>query len=242
MLWLLWGCVNPQRHLPVVASHPLDVIVVPGCPTDAEGALSPCLWQRVLWAHHLFSKGLTRHFVVSGNAVHNRYIEAEALKAGLVSMGVPEEVIFLETQAPHTDENAGFSLLLSRHLGFERIGIASHRGQANGMRAFIRGWGFEAESLPMDVDWVEQHWGERIETRVEPIPASEWLEIQDRERVIAERLHRPRRPSSLWLYTWDITTGWLRDTHPPEPPTPEPSLRGIRHRVDTQPWDGVASP
>lgn len=234
MLFLLLACANKQMRIDYSASAPLDAVIIPGCPTQPDGTLSKCNWQRAVWAHKLWEDGVTEHFITSGSAVYNRYIEAEAIKAGMVELGVPAEVVFLDTQALHTDENAGYSLLVAKELGFERLGAGSHGGQAVGMVSFLRGWGYPAEALNMDMAYVNSVTWPTV--RVEPVPEEAWIPLKERELLIAERLDRKRRPNSFAVYTGAAFKKWFGEVSPPVPPTREPTLRGLRYRDDTQPW------
>lgn len=233
-LLLAVACTPKDLRIAYGPDQPLDAVIVPGCPTRPDGSLSKCNWQRAIWAAKLWEDGVTAHFITSGSAVYNRYIEAEAIKEGMVELGVPRERIYTDTQALHTDENTAYSLQIAKDLGFERLGAASHGGQAVGMQAFLRGWGYAAEALPMDMAYVGSvPWPD---VRVEPVPADEWLPLKEREKRIAERLPRGRRPNSLLVYTWASISGWFGTPTPPWPPVPEPTLHGARHRVDTRPW------
>ncbi|MBX2800539.1 MAG: YdcF family protein [Myxococcales bacterium] len=211
-------------------------MIVPGCPTHDDGRLSGCLWQRAGWATLLWEEGATRAFITSGSAVQNRYIEAEALKAGMVSLGVPEDVIHLETQALHTDQNAAYALRVAQALGFERLGTASHGGQAAGMRAMLRGWGTPAVALRMDVDRTMARLQGHADVRVEPVAAEDWLPMRQRERILRKRNGKLfKRPNSFFVYGWGALVGNLVRLKPPEPPGPEPTLSGERYRIYLEP-------
>lgn len=222
---------------PDLAAGPLDAVLVPGCPTRTDGTLSRCLWARTLQAHRLWEDGLTRRFVVSGNAAANPYLEAEALEAGLVALGVPRDAIVRETQALHSDENAAYTLAICEEHGWSRLGIVSHDGHAKGIRAMVRGWGHPAVAFGLDVPALEARLaGPLPDVRVEPVPAHQWLPLSDREDEIARRTGRGRRPHSLWVYTAGAVRGAFGRVSPPPPPVREPTLDGRRHRVDTAPW------
>ncbi len=236
VLCLCTACVKGPMDPGYGPDEKLDVVLVLGCPAEDDGTLSSCQWQRALWAHALWEDGVTERFITSGNAVYNRYIEAEAMKAGMVALGVPEEVIHTETQALHTDENAAYALELVRVKGWKTMGVASHPGHADGGRAFLRGWGHPAVSLQMDMERIIPLMDSVPDVRVEPVPEDEWLPLGKRERVIAKRLGKAKRPSSLLVYTWRAISGSLGTNQPPHPPVPEPSLGGARHRIDTAPW------
>src|SRR3954467_14171611 len=87
-----WGAVLDRRA-------PFDVVIVPGCPSLDDGAMSPCQMSRAVWASILWKRGVASSFITSGSAVHSPYVEAEALAAGMVALGVPPERIWLEPNA-----------------------------------------------------------------------------------------------------------------------------------------------
>jgi uncharacterized SAM-binding protein YcdF (DUF218 family) len=232
----LHGCGKSPPDPAFGENRPLDAVLVLGCPAEDDGRLSGCQWQRAIWGHALWKDGVTEHFITSGNAVYNRYIEAEAMKAGMVALGVPEDVIWTETQALHTDENAAFALALMEVNGWETLGVASHPGHAQGARAMLRGWGQPTVALGMDMEYVVGQMNGLPDVRVEPVPEDEWLPLGKRERVIAKRLGRSKRPSSLFVYPWRALSGTFGTNRPPRPPVIEPTLGAARHRVDTAPW------
>lgn len=234
---LLVGCVGKDMRLKASAEHPMDVVVVPGCPSLPDGRLSGCQWDRAIWAAHLWDEGLTEHFITSGSAVYGRHIESEGLKAGMVALGVPAEVIYTDTQALHTDENVSYSMRIADELGFERVGAASQRGQAAGMVSMMRGWGQPAAMFPMKRDVVMARVGRGIpEVRTEPVPESEWMPLDEREEIIAERRGHKPRAGSFWIYVGQSINGTFGNTTGPVPPVREPTLDGERYRNDREAW------
>ncbi|MEZ4318713.1 MAG: YdcF family protein [Myxococcota bacterium] len=237
LLALITGCAH-RADVASLQQDPLDVVVIPGCPNRPDGSLSGCQWQRAIWGAQLWEDGVTEAFITSGGAVQNRWIESESIKAGMVALGVPADRIHLETQALHTDENTGYAVRIAGELGFGHIGMASHGGQARGMRAMAKGWGVEhVEVLPMDLPRVVSRIQDGLpEVEVEPVPADEWMPLKEREKEIARRLDERRRPPSWWVYSMGAMFGKMKRDGLPEPPVVEPTLRGERHRVDTRPW------
>lgn len=218
--------------------EPLDTVLVPGCPSEEDGALSRCQWDRVLWAHRLWEDGVTRTFITSGNAVYNPYIEAEALRAGLIGLGVPGDVIYTETQALHSDENIAYALAMMEELDLDTVGVATHPGHTTAIRQMARGWGHQVVAIPIDMGEVRDVDTETLpEIRTSPVDDDEWIPLKRRERVIAARLGFRPRLGSFLVYTAHGLRGiFLGESDAPTPPTPEPTLRGRRHRVDTAPW------
>ncbi len=91
----------------VRAKH--DAIIVLGCPNNDDGSPSQCQQARATIALGLQHAGYADHFITSGAAVHNAYVEAETLQQLLVAGGAAAAAISVENQAQHTDENIAFS-------------------------------------------------------------------------------------------------------------------------------------
>jgi hypothetical protein len=221
-LLLFVACAHPTLQVGAADRPPVDAAIVPGCPSLDDGHLSPCQWRRVLWAQHLWASGLTRSFIVSGNAVYNRYVEADALKAGLVALGVPADRIHLEPQALHTDENIAFSLHVADAQGFETLSVASDAIQTTGSCTMIRAWSGHTRgciAAPMDYPLIRARLAQGLpEVRTEPIPEADWMPLDERERRIAEALHRPKRGPSLWVYLSKSILAPFGLAHPPPLP------------------------
>ena len=200
---------------------------MPGCPTTPVGGLSECLARRVVWAAHLWDQRLTARFIVSGAATYNPFVEAEALAAGLVALGVPADVIWVEPHARHTDENMFYAVVIAETLGLKTIAVASEGGQVTGACAFIESWGHPCLRAPLDEaitdERSEQVRGILERVRIEPLPLSRWLRVDAYE---AERVARggPDRPSSLSLYLWRAPLSRLFGDAwtPPPPPSERP--------------------
>jgi DUF218 domain len=216
-----------EERLDLQSVHdPLDVVLVPGCPSLDDGELSVCQWQRAIWGAHLWQIGVARHVIASGNAVHSPYVEAEALAAGMVAMGVPRRAIYTETQALHSDENGAYTLAMMATLHLDTIGVASQAGQADGIRKMLVGWGHPAESLPMDEAFVAARMAEGLpDVRTDRVPA--WLPLRQRRKVLRAQTGHGR-PPSWWVYTWMPIARWLGTLELPVPPQPEPTLHADR--------------
>ena len=119
---------NPYAAAPaatacVRALH--DAIIILGCPSNSDGSASTCQTARVDIGRALDLAGYGRVYIVSGAAAHNRYVEAESLRAILRLRGVPDERILVEPQALHTDENLYYSTLIMEAHGFESALVVS---------------------------------------------------------------------------------------------------------------------
>lgn len=203
---MLAGCAAHYEVAPTAATR-FDAIIVPGCPSEDDGSLSPCQMSRAAWAAILWQRGLAGAFITSGAAVHSRYVEADAIAAGMAALGVPAERIFVEPEALHTDENMYYSLRIARAIGWRSLAVASQKGHAAWSCRMLEDWGLRgcgAFSVDMDAV-VALHAQERLRA-VRTVAVADWQPLAERERAIARRSGR-RRPPSYFLYP---LLGWLR--------------------------------
>jgi hypothetical protein len=224
-----------QRQPPAA---PFDAVVVPGCPSEADGALSRCQMARALWAARLWDLGWAHHFIVSGAAVHSPYVEAEALAEALAALGVPSERIYLEPNALHTDENMYYSLQIARALGFARVAVAG-----DGARwdcRMLLDWGQPCRAFSTDLDWVRaRHRAVAgMLERVRTPPVARFVPLDEREREIA-RLTGRHRPPSYLLY---LSLGLLRLNGerwiPPAAPAEAPIVSWAKFYAGRSPASG----
>jgi hypothetical protein len=180
-----------------------DAVIVPGCPSEDDGALSRCQLSRAVWATLLWRRGVTGAFIVSGAAVHTRYVEAEALAQAMAALGVPGERIWIEPNALHTDENMFYSLQIARALGLPRLAVASQHGHAAFGCQMLADWGQSCRALGVDLPAVIAAAAgdlprlSSLRTRAQ----EPWLPLPARERARAQWTGR-RRPPSFLLYPY----------------------------------------
>lgn len=209
-LALLGAAIGGCKHRPGQATvgAPIDIALVPGCPSEPDGSLSVCQWRRVVWAYHLYESGAVAGFVTSGAAVHTPFVEADALAAGLEALGVPSPAIRRERRALHTDQNVAYSLTVvdaARGGATGPVLVASDGGQASGMCTMVNAWKAHYVSVtgcvaaPLDEAWVRARLAEGVpDLRTDPEPG--WVPLAERERLVALETGRTR-PSSFWVYT-----------------------------------------
>jgi hypothetical protein len=156
--------------------------------------------SRAAWAAILWQRGVAGAFITSGAAVHSRFVEADAIAAGMVALGVPADRIWLERDALHTDENMYFSLRIARALGFRTVAVASQKGHAAWSCRMLEDWGLPScGAFSVDADAVVAlHPLERLRS-VKTDVVDPWLPLVERERAIAARTGR-HRPPSFVLY------------------------------------------
>ncbi|MEQ1504167.1 MAG: YdcF family protein [Myxococcota bacterium] len=209
------GCLPKSAS---VAPPPggVDVVIVPGCPTEPNGHLSTCQWRRAAWAAQLYHDGQAHRFITSGGAAYTPYLESASIAAGMEALGVPADAIHCETQALHTDQNVGYSLAIARSLGYVTVGMASDPGHSDGMCAMATRWGWTCTSFPLigaiDVTSVP-------DVVLPPIPRDRWIADHREPRMATSPSYR-----SIGHYTKVILTATFTGSRAPKPPIPEPTL------------------
>jgi hypothetical protein len=118
--------------------HPTyDVIIVPGI-QFVEPQWDRVLQMRLLWAKHLYDRGLTKYIMTSGSSVYTPYTEAVIMADYLVAMGVPREYIITEERAEHSTENLWYGFKLAQKHGFSRIALATDPFQSKMLYGFAK--------------------------------------------------------------------------------------------------------
>jgi DUF218 domain-containing protein len=200
------GCAA-HYEVRATPSTPYDAVIIPGCPSEDDGSLSPCQMSRAAWAAILWQRGVAGAFITSGSAVHSRYVEADAIAAGMTALGVPADRIFIEANALHTDENMYYSLQIARARGWTRLAVASQKGHAAWSCRMLEDWGaHDCGAFSVDMDAVRALDPRARLRAVKTAAAPDYVPLVERERAIAQKSGRHRPPSYL-LYPF---LGWLR--------------------------------
>lgn len=190
-----------QLILSVAAASRLALL--PGCPVESDEDLGSCMIGKSAWAYSLYKDGLVDGFITSGGAVHTPYNEAVAGAMALEAMGADPADIWLDPMALHSDENAWNGMLIAEKLGATLV-VASSRGQAAGICAYVRAWERPCEEAPMSfrrVGEIMDGEGQALLTlRVPQVESFRTIEDQELERFEETGFLRP--PSSR-LYVQD---------------------------------------
>jgi hypothetical protein len=192
------GC-SSKYVLHGAPARPFDAVIVPGCPSQADGAPSRCQLGRAGQAAILWQRGHAKSFIVSGAAVHSPYVEAEALAQEMEVLGVPSDRIVLERNALHTDENVYYSLEIAREWGFERLAIVSTQWHASWGCEVMESRGHACSAIVLDSEDLESfmppHEAALASLRAPRVDP--WQPLSARVEIDAS--HR-RRPPSYLLY------------------------------------------
>jgi uncharacterized SAM-binding protein YcdF (DUF218 family) len=134
---------------------PLDVIIVPGIPSDAGNWNFVMKW-RVSWSVFLYKAGLTKNIIYSGGAVYSPYTEAIIMALYAEKMGVPKDHIFTEIMAEHTTENLYYSYQLALKKGFTKIGLATDPFQSMKAEPYLKKFNLNILLIPSVIDIMQK--------------------------------------------------------------------------------------
>ena len=115
---------SPGKAYKKGLKYSYDAVIIPGFPYD-NGEWNSVIKFRLLWAKHLYEKGIAKNFIFSGAAVHTKYNEGYIMAMYAHKMGIPKKNIFIEPNAKHSSENIYYSLLICKEEGFKKIAIAT---------------------------------------------------------------------------------------------------------------------
>jgi len=121
----------------LTAHKNFDAIIVPGIPFY-EPHWDKVMQMRVLWAKHLFDKGLAKNIITSGSSVYSPYVEAKIMAEYLVALGVPRDNIFLEETAEHSTENIWYGYKVAKKNGFNTVAVCSDPFQSKMLYRFAK--------------------------------------------------------------------------------------------------------
>lgn len=138
-----------KRALKAHSSY--DAVIVPGVPFNGAN-WDRVMQMRVIWAVHLYQRGLTKNIIMSGSSVYTPFIEAQVMKAYAVKMGVPAEHVFTEERAEHSTENVWYSYKMAKTLHFQNVALASDPFQTKLLLSFGRRRVKDLRYLPVIFD------------------------------------------------------------------------------------------
>lgn len=161
LILLLTGCTvaNPAKYYSrAEAKMPYDALIVPGMPYTDDGGVHIGLKARLVWAVHLYRKGVAKRLIMSGAAVYTPYSEARIMREYAVAMGVPREHIILDERAEHSTENMYFGYQMACAAGLKNVALASDEFQVKMLkpmrRRMKRELGVHIDFLPLVRDSV----------------------------------------------------------------------------------------
>ncbi|MBL6446516.1 YdcF family protein [Fulvivirga sp. 29W222] len=154
MLYFYLKKTTRDTYHDAITDAPYDVIIVPGYPY--KGKWHDIMKTRIYWSKYLWEKGLAKHIIYSGSAVYSPYIEGTIMKQYAIELGVPENLIFTETNAEHSTENLFYSYELAKSKGFKKIALATDPFQSFFLQQYAESRPFKIKYLPIQYTILEQ--------------------------------------------------------------------------------------
>lgn len=102
-----------------------DVLIVLGNPADSDGNPSPLELARVTEAVHEYERGVAPRMIVTGGAVHNRFVEAQVMARTAEAQGIPAAAVLEDPNARNTIENTCNALGMMRSHGWDSAEVIS---------------------------------------------------------------------------------------------------------------------
>jgi uncharacterized SAM-binding protein YcdF (DUF218 family) len=102
-----------------------DAIIVLGYEVDSDGNPKPEQQARVTEGVREYERGMAPRLILTGGAVHNRFVEAQAMARTAQAQGIPASAIFIEPEALDTVQNACFSERIMKAHGWRSAEVVS---------------------------------------------------------------------------------------------------------------------
>jgi hypothetical protein len=157
-----------------------DAVIVPGIPFN-EPYWDRVMLMRVVWAVHLYKRGLTKNIIMSGSSVYTPYVEAQIMKLYAVALGVPEENVFIEEKAEHSTENVWYGFKLAQAKGFTYIALASDPFQTRLLYSFVKKRTKGVAFLPVLFDTLRKLPHDTPVINYKPYKIEKFIALPDRE-------------------------------------------------------------
>jgi len=117
--------------------------------------------DRLIYAAWLYRQGKAEHILVSGGGLDwepREIPQAEEMAVQLEMLGVPRDVIWLESSSHNTYENALFSKRILEPLGIQRILLVTSAMHMPRSVKLFQAQEFEVIPLPVDYTITEAIW------------------------------------------------------------------------------------
>ncbi len=156
MTTLLSACIffnnnSSKLYKRAIKKAPYDAGIVPGVPW-VESGWDTAMKGRVIWAVHLYLRGLVKNLIFSGGAVYTPYYEGKIMCLYAQQLGVPAEHCFAEIKAEHSVENVYFGKKIADSLGFTSVALLTDPFQAALLKRLLKKYKPHIARIPFIVD------------------------------------------------------------------------------------------
>lgn len=156
VLFLLSSCIlfnnnSTKLYRKAIQKSPFDAGIVPGVPW-VESGWDSAMKGRVIWAVHLYKRGVVKNLIFSGGSVYSPFYEGKIMCLYAQKMGVPKENCFAEIEAEHSVENVYYGRKMADSLGFNRVALITDPFQATLLKSLLRKFKPHVIRIPFIVD------------------------------------------------------------------------------------------
>ena len=153
-------CLEVDRYGRKDLAQPADAIVVLGALVLPNGQPGPNLTVRTQHAVALYQAGLAPHLICTGGFKDEPTSAAAVARALAISLGVPQEVIFLADGSANTEEDAKQVAMVMGQRGWQSVIVVSHPLHMYRVKLFFEEEGLTVYTSPTttDVDRIALPW------------------------------------------------------------------------------------
>jgi uncharacterized SAM-binding protein YcdF (DUF218 family) len=153
-------CLDIDRQGRMDQARPADAIVVLGAQVLPDGQAGPDLGARTAHAVGLYQAGLAPRLICTGGVKGERSSAAAVAGNLAMSLGVPQEAIFLADGSWKTQEDAVQTAVVMAQHGWQTAIVVSHPLHLYRARLFFEREGIIVYTSPTttDVDGIVQPW------------------------------------------------------------------------------------
>lgn len=102
-----------------------DAIIVLGYPADSDGNPRPEQLGHVNEAVREYERGVAPRLIFTGGAAHNRFVESQVMARTAHAEGIPQSVIYMDTQSQDTIQNACYAMRIMNQHGWRSAEVIS---------------------------------------------------------------------------------------------------------------------
>jgi uncharacterized SAM-binding protein YcdF (DUF218 family) len=160
-------------------ARPADAIVVLGAQVEADGQPGPDLYVRTLHAAQLYQRGLAPYLICTGGFRGDR-LSAAAVACGLaVSLGVPNDRVFLADGSMTTREDAASARDLMLARGWETAILVSHPLHLERASILFEAQGLAVYPSPTNTDLGAIPWRTRAWLTARETVGIVWIALEE---------------------------------------------------------------
>ena len=159
LFFLLHSCIffnnnSVKLYRKAIQKAPFDAGIVPGVPW-VEGGWDSAMKGRVIWAVHLYKRGVVKNLIFSGGSVYSPYYEGKIMCLYAQQLGVSKENCFAEIQAEHSVENVYYGHKIADSLGFKKVALITDPFQSTLLKSLLRKFHPHMTRIPFIIDTLK---------------------------------------------------------------------------------------